>query len=141
MINWQNRQHRIIIISVISLIVIVMGIIFWLFNRQSDSNKSLVVQSNLQTEEAAINLPISVIQRREQERSRLKKADHDKALYQELLTSKDSNRCVEMEGLEGREICLLSLAKEFNDSSLCEKIDILEWKKACQSEFFVNTKK
>lgn len=137
MINWQNRQHKIIIIgsAAILLIAIIVLFFFWL-NKKSDDTFNQTNQQEKETNQTkTYSVPESINAWREKETARLAKAAHDTALYQEIKTSKDANRCQEMQGLDGKEICLLALAGELKDQTICEKITNQEFLTACQENF------
>ena len=135
MINWQNRQHKIIIIgsAAILLIAIIVLLFFWL-NKKSDDTYN---QNNQGQTNQVKTYPVSaeLASWREKETARLKKADHDKVLYQEIKSTKDTSRCQEMQGLNGNELCLLDLATELKNKAICEKITNQEFLAACQENF------
>lgn len=136
MINWQNRQHKIIIIgsAAILLIAIIVLLFFWL-NKKSDNNFNQNNQAGQTNQIKTYPVSEELASWREKETTRLKKADHDKALYQEIKNTKDTSRCQEMQGLNGNELCLLDLATELKDQSICEKITNQEFLTACQENF------
>ncbi len=136
MINWQNRQHRFIII--ISGALLLFALVSWLFfsllNKPKEELKQLGTK---QPENAQKFYPVNegITKWRQKEAARLEKAKHDKALYQEILASKESSRCQEMQNLDGASICLLSLATDLRDGKICDQISNEEFKTACQDNF------
>lgn len=137
MINWQNRQHKIIIIgsAAILLVAIIVLLFFWL-NKKTDNSFNQINQQGKETNQTkTYSVPESISAWREKETARLAKASHDTALYQEIKISKDTNRCQEMQGLDGKELCLLSLAEIFEDQTICDKIANQEFLTACQENF------
>ena len=137
MINWQNRQHKIIIIgSAAILLMAIIILLFVFFNQKSENPQENKNQPGGNSQPAkTYSVPESISAWREKESNRLEKAAHDTALYQEIKISKDANRCQEMQGLNGKEICLMVLAGELADQTICEKISNQEFLIACQEKF------
>ncbi|MFZ4648595.1 MAG: hypothetical protein ACOYMB_03080 [Patescibacteria group bacterium] len=136
MINWQNRQHRIIIIaSAVLLLVILFTLVFLIFSKnKKNNNNQQFDQSQVVSKKKSDLPPTEILQWREKEKNRLAKATHDEALYKELVASKDSSRCQEMQNLDGPSICLFSLASELKNPVLCEQISNKEWQEACRDK-------
>lgn len=136
MINWQNRQHKIIIIgsAAILLIAIIVLLFFWL-NKKSDNTFNQNNQTGQVNQVKTYPVSAELASWREKETTRLAKATHDTALYQEIKNTKDASRCQEMQGLNGNELCLLDLSSELNDKAICEKITNQEFLTACQENF------
>ncbi len=137
MINWQNRQHKIIIIgSAVILLIAVVVLLFIFFSQKLENPQENKNQSGGKNQPAkTYSVPESISVWREKESNRLEKAAHDTALYQEIKISKEVDRCQEMQGLNGKEICLLGLAGELGDQTICEKISDQEFLFACQEKF------
>ncbi len=133
MINWQNRRQRLIIISSLVLLLVVLAAAIFIFLKKPVSpqnNPSPVSSSTSKTNQ----IPESVAKWRAKETARLAKANHDQALYAQILTSKDASRCQEMQNLDGNNLCLLSLAVDLGDSSICDKISQPDFAAACRQK-------
>ncbi|MCX6795416.1 MAG: hypothetical protein NT165_01625 [Candidatus Falkowbacteria bacterium] len=138
MINWQNRQHRMIIIVSAALVLLVIAVLMFLSLRKNSGNQAGPNQSGTQNKNGRVETaPVQIVKWREQEVVRLAKANHDKILYQEILASKDSGRCKEMQNLDGEASCLLSLALDLNDASMCDKISQKDFADACKEKYQV----
>ncbi len=136
MINWQNRQHKIIIISsAVILLIAIIFLLFFFFNKKTTDLPKNENQPTNNEQTKNYSVPESIKEWREKETARLTKAEHDTALYQEIKNSKNADRCQEMQGLNGKNICLLSLASDLQDEKICEKISDQEFLFACQEKF------
>lgn len=136
MINWHNRQQRVIIIGSLAIIFIaVLVLLFLWFTKKPVNNFGQPTQNNPVEQNKINQTPPAISEWREKETLRLSKADHDKAIYEEIKASGDFNRCSEMQGLNVADFCFADLAIELKNETICEKIVNEEIILSCKDNF------